>query len=92
MRVFRARRTSVHRCNRGFNVIFGQFRALCGKIQEPHSFGQELLIPLRPILLEQGLQVAGLVNPSRHSRRIKAHQRGESIGRGDFSLWMREEN
>jgi hypothetical protein len=53
VRVFRAESARVNRCDRGLDVIRGEFGTCGGKLQELQSFGHELLIPSRPVLVKE---------------------------------------
>ena len=81
VRVLRAMRGGVNRCDRGLDVILGQLGTGGREIEQSLSFGDEMCIPSRTILIEERAQVARRVNARRQTRRVQAHQRGKRVRR-----------
>ena len=67
----------MNRCDSGFNLILGGLRRARRKLQQAQPFVDQGRVPSRPILLEQGLELAGGIEPRRQARRMERHQRSE---------------
>jgi len=78
--------------DRRFNVVFGQIRARCRKIEKSLTFGDQLRIPMRAILVEQRTQVSGRIRSSRQACGIEMHQCGKGVRSGCRSKRVFEQN